>query len=238
MKRSLALATTAALLLAAIPATAAAATYIPAKLTAPDFMLHPDDVPKALGQPKPGKNAYLVTTAGGLGPTANFELCVSVSGEPALQVPAAVGWMTTVELVGKGYREISEWASTFAGSVGGEANFGEVKQAAMQCNSTTTSPISTDGSHPVDGVYVNTNTSGALANGAVWISTDTKAKSKDPKINGDVTTTYTVFMNSLNVIVQTRLFMNGTGSTTPKQRRAVNRLAVQLMNNLGPPPPG
>jgi hypothetical protein len=43
-------------------------------------------------------------------------------------------------------------------------------------------------------------------------------------------------MNSLNVIVQTRLYLDGTASTTPKQRRAVNRLAVQLMNNLGPPP--
>ncbi len=235
MKWNLAIAAASALLLAAIPATVHAAPQAPTKLTAPDFMLHPNDVPEALGQPKPGKNAYSVGTHG-LGPDGNFELCVSVSGEPALNVPAAVGWLTSVELTGPGYRELSEWASTFAGAGAGEANFGEVQQAAMQCNSTTTSPISTDASHPVDGAYVNTNTSGTLANGAVWISTDTKVKSKDPKINGSVTTTYTVFMNSLNVIVQTRLYMNGTGSTTPKQRRAVNRLAVQLMNNLGPPP--
>lgn len=236
MKRGLAIGAAVALLVAVFPAAADAAPLMPAKLTAPDFMLHPDDVPKALGQPKTGKGAYTVTTAGGVGPTANFDLCVSVSGQPALNVPAAVGWMTTVELTGPGYRELSEWASTFGGAGAGEANFGEVKQAAMQCNGSSTSPISNDSSHPVDGVYVNTNTSGTLANGSVWISTDTKVKSKDPKINGNVTTTYTVFMNSLNVIVQTRLYLDGTASTTPKQRRAVNRLAVQLMNNLGPPP--
>lgn len=228
MKRSLLIAAAAAVLLASVPAVANAAAPVPAKLTPPDVFLHPSDVPAALGKPKPGKSSYVVVEPGKtLGD--NFELCVATSGQPAVWVTAAVGWMTTVKLAGPGSREISEWASTFNWPVGGEANFAEVQQAAPQCNGTTTTTIK-------NGVQVNANSSGTLPGNAVWISVDTKTKSKDPKLDGQVSTTYTVFRNALETIIQTRLYLEGTPTTTAKQRRAVNQLSLELLNNLSEPP--
>ncbi len=207
----------------------AQAMAVPEKLTAPGFMLAPQDVPAALGAPKPGRNNYTVDN----GTTSDMGLCVPKTGGPELTVSGAAGWLTTVVLTGTGYREVNERLSTFASTGAAASTFATLQAEAAQCNGMSSVPISDDSSHPVAGRYKNTNSSGTTGDG-VWISIDTKVNSTDPRIDGSVTTTYTVFRQSLNAITQTWVYFNGTKTTTAKQRRAVNALALELTNNLTP----
>lgn len=179
---------------AVIAATALTVTALPAQarshvavtLTAPPFMLAPADVPTALGVPKKGKSAYIVT---GMSPD-DMSLCLPQTGQPELTSIGAAGWQTTVMLQGKGTSSVTERLNTFGDTQAGTSTFATLAAAAAQCNGTSTQPISDDPSHPINGTYTNTNSSGQSGN-TVWISITTKAKSKDPKVNGQVSSTYT-----------------------------------------------
>jgi hypothetical protein len=208
----------------AVAGTAASAHAVaPVKLKPPPELLTRADVPAALGKPKPIAQNY---SAASMTPS-DIGLCTPTTGQPELTVGGAAGWLSTVILTGKGYREVNERLNTFATEGAAASTFAELQSAAAQCSGMSRSPISDDPSHPISGRYVNTNSTGMTGTG-VWISINTKVRSPDEQIDGSVTTTYTVYRQNLNVITATWIYFNGTKSTTASQRRAVNNLSLKL----------
>ena len=208
----------------AVASTAASAHAVaPVKLKPPAELLTRADVPAALGRPKPIAQNY---SAASMTPS-DMGLCTPTTGQPELTVGGAAGWLSTVILTGRGYREVNERLNTFATAGAAESTFAQLQSAAAQCSGISRSPVSDDASHPISGTYVNTNSTGMTGTG-VWISTNTKVKSSDTQIDGSVTTTYTVYRQNLNVITATWIYFNGTKSTTASQRRAVNHLSLAL----------
>ena len=202
---------------------AAAHGVAPVKLNPPAELLTRGDAPAALGTPKPGRHNY---SAVAMTPT-DMGLCTPTTGQPELTVGGAAGWLSTVVLTGKGYREVNERLNTFATAGAAASTFAQLQSAAARCSGTSRSPVSDDASHPINGTYVNTNSTGVTGTG-VWISVNTKVKSSDEQTDGSVMTTYTVYRQDLNVITATWIYFNGTKSTTAAQRRAVNNLSLDL----------
>ena len=196
-----------------------APTLATAKQTSPPGMITKADVPAVLGTPKPGRDNYMVT---GMTPE-DMGLCTPTTGQPELTVGGAAGWQVTMVLTGKGYRELNQRMNTFAADGAASSTFSQLQALAQQCNGRARSAINANGNLS-DGFYTDSNTSGTTG-GDVWINTNSRATSKDPRINGTVTTTYTVYSLQDNVIWQTWVYFNGTATTTRAQRAAVNELA-------------
>lgn len=211
-----------AVMLGVIGLSAPPGAAAPTNLTPPSWMLAPDDVPAALGKPKPGKSNYIVE-----GAPAVFTLCVPATGSPAITVQGAAGWQTTVVLKGKVSSEVSEQQNFFPIASSAVSTFADLQDAASECNGTSTSPISDDPSNPINGTCTNTNTTGTTGTG-IWVNVSTKAKSRDPKINGTVTNTYTVYRLNDNDIAATSFSVSGASKITAAQRAAVNALSTQL----------
>ena len=196
-----------------------APTIASAKQATPPGMITRADVPAVLGTPKPGKDNYTIT---GMYPV-DMGLCTTATSQPELTVGGAAGWQVTILLTGKGYRELNQRMSTFGSDGAASSTFDQLETLARQCNVVVRTPINADGNLS-DGYYTDTTTTG-MSGDNVWISTNSRATSKDPKVNGSVTTTYTVYSLQDNAIMQTWVYFNGTRTTTPAQRAAVNSLA-------------
>jgi hypothetical protein len=190
---------------------------------APDWLLSRGDVPTALGTPKPGKVNYMVEGA----KPATWDICLPKTGGPEATVGLAAGWDATVVLSGRGYREVNERFSAFASEPTAQATFQQLTAAAAACSGTSRRPVNESGSVR-DGVVVNTNTTGTLADGSVWVQTDARSRVPGDRTTVSTTSTYTVYRLAGNAIVVTWLYQNGPETTTGRQRAAVNGLSAQL----------
>lgn len=190
---------------------------------APDWLLSRADVPAALGTPKPGKANYMVE---GAKPTT-WDICLPKTGGAKATVGLAAGWDATVVLTGRGYREVNERLSTFASGPTAQATFQQLTASAAACSGTSREPVNQAGSVR-DGVIVYTNTTGVLPDGSVWVQTDGIARIPGDRANRSTTSTYTVYRLSDNTIFVTWLYQNGTATTSPKQKAAVNALSAEL----------
>jgi hypothetical protein len=109
--------------------------------------------------------------------------------------------------------------STFGGDGAASSTFDQLETLARQCNVVVRTPINADGNLS-DGYYTDTTTTG-MSGDDVWINTNSRATSKDPKVNGTVTTTYTVYSLQDNAIMQTWVYFNGTAPPRlPSGRRS------------------
>lgn len=190
---------------------------------APGWLLSRSDVPAALGTPKPGKANYMVEGA----KATTWDICLPATGGPKATVGLAAGWEATVVLTGRGYREVNERLSTFASEPTAQATFQQLTSAAAACSGTSREPMNDAGSVR-DGVVVSRNSTGTLPDGSVWVQTDRRWRAPGDEANGSTTSTYTVYRLSGNAIVVTWLFQNGSATTTPKQKTAVNALSAEL----------
>lgn len=190
---------------------------------APDWLLSRGDVPAALGTPKPGKTNYMVEAAR----PSTWDLCLPKTGGPTATVGLAAGWEATVVVSGRGYREINERFSAFASEPTAQATFQQLTASAAACSGTSREPVNQAGSVR-DGVVVNTNTTGTLPDGSVWVETDRRWRAPGDEANGSTTTTYTVYRLAGNTIVVTWLYQNGTATTTARQKTALNALSAEL----------